>query len=397
MLVVIGALALITIEPASRSAGLVPALPLFKGLNYGVPLTASGQWVGTAWLRDDHWAQVKPAMAADLDFIEQHHLGRVIRLFIGLDQLMLWDRANAFAGFNPSALANLGAALDLFDTHHFRVVAVLFDQEVVGSPGNFRYQALDGDHEAMRTGYLRAAHEFLRAMDGRSTISAVDLFNEAYSSLGTAGHLPLPPAPDPVSPRYSVATVHAFLRDLYVNAKRAQPAMPVTVSDATLYWQPQPDLSLYDDVLDFYDVHVYDDHPDLSRVKHALDKPFMIGEAGAAVSGRHYTDQAVEAVAVRAILEQGLADGARAVLVHSIANQNVFPATRDRLTATGEVLSRFGAPPRFATNSALPIVLWPFPLVLFVTSRAGRYRAAGRRGRLTTHSRRELRWDRPPG
>ena len=143
----------------------------------------------------------------------------------------------------------------------------------------------------------------------------------------------------------------------------------MTVSDATLYWQPQPDLSLYDDVLDFYDAHVYDDRPNLRNLKRALDKPYIIGEAGAAIVPEHFTDQAIEARVVESLLEQGRAEGARAVLVHSIASQNVFPASRDRLTPTGEVLSRFE---RTSANRTKPSV-WPIvgaklPLVSFVTA-----------------------------
>jgi len=261
-------LALLTIEPAPPAVGVAvrPSLPSYKGLNYGVPLTQDGDWVGTAWLRPSAWPAVRPAIAADLVFIEQHHLGRVVRLFIALDQLMDWDRSLGFRGFRAAELAHLDETLDLFDAHGIRAVAVLYDQEVISSPGNFRFAALDGRHAAMRDGYLRATEGFLARYRQRATVAAWDLFNEAYASLGTGGGRPRPPAPDPVSPGYQTSTVHSFLHDLYLAARRAAPDAPLTVSDATLYFQPQPDLSLYDDILDFYDVHVYDDHPRLEAL-----------------------------------------------------------------------------------------------------------------------------------
>jgi hypothetical protein len=369
---ILALLILITVEPAGRgNEGTVLALPSFKGLNYGVPLTSSADWVGTAWLQANRWPQVRPAMAADLTFIEQRHLGRVVRLFIAIDQLMNWNSVTGFAGFKDRELSNLSQALDLFDAHGIKVIAVLFDQEVRGSPGNFRFQALDGHHDAMRGGYLQATGEFLSWLGERSTIAAIDLFNEAYSSLGTDGRLPKPPAADPVSPGYSGATVHQFLRDLYTAAKRANDHIPLTVSDATLYWQPQPDLSRYDDILDFYDVHVYDDHPNLQNVRRALDKPYIVGEAGAAIVGGHFSDQAVEPGVIQSLLEEGRANGAEAVLVHSIANQNVFPASHDRLTPTGEVLAKFDASGTSLREPSIwPIVEGKARLVLFVTTAA---------------------------
>jgi len=389
-------LALLTIEPAPAAVGVAvrPSLPSYKGLNYGVPLTQDGDWVGTAWLRPSAWPAVRPAIAADLVFIEQHHLGRVVRLFIALDQLMDWDRSLGFRGFRAAELAHLDETLDLFDAHGIRAVAVLYDQEVISSPGNFRFAALDGRHAAMRDGYLRATEEFLARYRQRATVAAWDLFNEAYASLGTGGGRPRPPAPDPVSPGYQTSTVHSFLHDLYLAARRAAPDAPLTVSDATLYFQPQPDLTLYDDILDFYDVHVYDDHPRLEALSHTLDKPFIIGEAGAAVEGDAFADQRIEPGVVESILEQGRRAGALAVLVHSIASQNVFPATRDRLTPTGEVLASFDAAQ--ASRSEWPIVLRALSLVHFVTTIGGIWRwrrtpvaeiAAGREGL----------WKRPSG
>lgn len=190
--------------------------------------------------------------------------------------------------------------------------------------------------------------------------------------------------------------VHDFLRDLYATVKKANPRIPLTVSDATLYWQPQPDLTHYDDILDFYDAHVYDDRPNLRDLRHALDKPYIIGEAGASVVGEHFTDQVIEARAVRSLLEQGRADGALAVLVHSIASQNVFPATRDRLTPTGEVLAQFqGAGAALREPSVWPIAGNERALVPFVTTTGAISPIGGAPWQAIKHLGRETAWESP--
>ncbi len=331
-------------EPAPRAdAGRSLALPSGKGLNYGYPRTITGGYVGAQWLRsgtgrEDHWSEVRPDIAADLDFIQQHHLGRLIRLFIGLDQLMVWDTQQGFLGFHEPSVANFAETLDLFDAHDMKIIAVLYDQEEVGNLGNFHFEALDGHHAAMRSGYLRATDEFLRRFGSRPTIVAWDLFNEAYNSLSPDGGLPKPPAQDPVSPNYSGRQVQAWLRDLYHTAKRAAPDAWFTVSDATeLYGHQNPDLTKYDS-LDFYDIHVYDDNPRYPNWKTLLNKPYIVGEAGASVGKNHLSDQRINARAVQYLLGQADAAGVGAVLLQSIDEGNVFPHRRDRLTPTGMVL-----------------------------------------------------------
>ncbi len=344
-----------------------------SGLNYGIPLGRGGSWVGTTWLRSgtgyqDHWIDAWPQMQADLDFVERHHLGRVVRLFIGLDQLMLWNDATGFSGFREQNLANFQAVISLFAAHHLQMVAVLYDQEETASPGNFHFQALDGQHAAMRNGYLEASRQFLARFGGDSTIVAWDLFNEAYGSLGPDGGHPRPPARDPVSPNYPDEVVHAFLHDLYATAKSAAPRAWFTVSDGNLYVQPVPDLSRFDDILDFYDVHIYDDQPMFGDLRRTLDKPYMVGEAGASLKGDHLHDQSVEPAVVQNFLERAAGWGARAVLIHSISDQNIFPAAHDRLTPAGTVLSNFSA--QFAEGPRGPLCSPPPQLYYLCTNRA---------------------------
>jgi len=312
--------------------------PSDKGLNYDGPTAANGDWLGTRWLRtgDEGWAEARPAIQADLDFIVDHGLGRVVRVFIGIDQLMVWDRSTGFVRFDDGALRNLDQAFDLFDAHHVGVIAVVYDQEELSSPGNFRAQALDGHHAAMRQNYLAATEQFFRRYGSRPTVVGWDLFNEAYGSLGREGGLPRPPAPDPVSPNYPDVTVHAWIVDLYQAAKRGAPGAWLTVSDTTeLYWKDPPDTAGYAGAVDFYDIHVYDDHPAVRSWARTLDRPYLLGEVGGDVDhGLH--DPSVNSRAVAFWLSHARELGIRAVLAHS-SDGSVY-SLRSGLTATGRVI-----------------------------------------------------------
>lgn len=322
----------------SPAATPMLAVPTPAGLNYGMPHTLSGEWVGTQWLRPAYWDSTSPALAADLDFIQRYNLGKVIRVFIGLDQVIVWNANEGFDGFDAAALQHFSSALDMFDARGIKVVAVLYDQEVVGGSGNFHFEALDGSHPIMRRNYLRATDEFLRRFGQRSTIIGWDLFNEAYNSLGQDGQLPQPPHADPVSPNYTDQVVHDWMRDLYQVAKRAAPSARFTFSDATeLYWNPKPDLSKYNDVVDFYDIHIYDDNPRYPDWRSELQKPYIVGEAGASTANSHYDDQAINSRVVDYLLEHAQPAGVSTVLVHGRA----FSANRDALTPTGTAVAGF--------------------------------------------------------
>src|SRR5438034_9311120 len=125
---------------------------------------------------------------------------------------MSWDPATGFKGFEQSALQNFSAALDMFDAHGMRVLAVLYDQQETGSSGNFHFEALDGAHPAMRQGYLRAADHILGRFGARHTVIGWDLFNEPYNSLPQHGPLPTPQPAHAVSPTFSDPTLHAWTR-----------------------------------------------------------------------------------------------------------------------------------------------------------------------------------------
>jgi len=328
-----------TAPPATVAPGQAALrLPSIKGLNYDGPAAANGEWLGTRWLRaDGSWDAARPRLQADLDFIVAHHLGQVQRLFIGLDQLMVWNSSSGFVRFDDAALRHLDEALGMFDSHQLKVIGVVFDQEEVSSPGNFHFQALDGRHPAMRANYLKAVEQFFGRFGSRPTVAAWDLFNEAYNSLGTEGGLHRPPGEDPVSPNYPTRTVHAWIKDLYQAAKRAAPQAWFTVSDTTeLYWKDRPDTAKYDDAVDFYDIHVYDDHPSPKDWQRNLHKPYLLGEVGGDID-HGFKDQAVNSRVVSFWLSHARELGIQAVLAHS-AEEAVYSLRSRTLTPTGQVI-----------------------------------------------------------
>lgn len=337
-----------TATPAANPAIVAQplTLPSAVGINYDGPATADGQWLGTRWLRasdaeGEGWRQARPRLQADLDFIASHHLGALVRVFIGIDQLMVWDRSTGFVRFDEAAMTNLGQALDMFDIHGLKVIAVLFDQEEVSSPGNFRFQALDGAHPAMRAGYLRALDQFLRRFGTRPTVVAWDLFNEAYNSLGREGGLHRPPGDDPVSPNYQDTVVHAWLVDLYRTAKTVAPNARFTVSDTTeLYWKTPPDTARYDGAVDFYDIHVYDDHPRAVDWRSSLRLPYLLGEVGGDPD-HGFRDAGVNASAVSFWLSRARDLGISAVLAHS-ADDSLYSLRTGRLTPAGRAVMAAG-------------------------------------------------------
>jgi hypothetical protein len=325
-------------SPPSAAARPDLALPSLAGINYDGPAGEDEQWLGTRWLRagDEGWSAARPRLHADLDFIAAHRLGRVVRLFIGLDQLMARQPDGGFVRLDEAAAGHLAEAFDMFDAHRLTVIAVVFDQEETGSPGNFRFEALDGRHAAMRAGYLRATDEFFRRFGGRATVAGWDLFNEAYNSLGAEGGLHRPPADDPVSPNYPDDVVHAWIRDLYRTARAAAPSAWLTVSDATELYRDHPDPAKYDGAVDFYDIHVYDDSPTARDWAGALRRPYLLGEVGGDID-HGFRDPSTNARAVGFWLSHARGLGIRAVLAHA-ADCAVFCTENGTVTPTGALL-----------------------------------------------------------
>jgi hypothetical protein len=311
-------------------------VPTAAGLNYGMPRTRDGKWLGTRWLQGKNWPSARESFIRDLDGIRSNHLGSVLRLFIGLDQLMVWDPEQGFQGFDETALEDLQDAFGIVDSHQMRLIVVLYDQEEQSSAGNFHYEALDGRHPGMRAGYVQATQQFMARFGNTAGVAGWDLFNEAYNSLGTEGGLPRPPAADPVSPNYDDGTVHRWLKDLYGAARRGAPGAWLTVSDTTdLYWKHPPDPARYADVVDFYDIHVYDDHPRYPDWKGSLKKPYIVGEAGASVRGSHFDDQTIDPPVLKYLLDNASQAGVRTVLAQGRA------LSGGTLTPIGEVVAAY--------------------------------------------------------
>ncbi len=340
-------------QPAARVAQASPspacpsetsgALPLIsdRGLNYGTPPGPDGEYLGLTWLRsdmgsDDNWSQAQRGLQATLPFIQQQHLGQVLRVFVGLDQIMLWKEGR-FQGLDPAGVDHFRTALQMFRSSGLQVDVVLFDQEQQSTAGNFRYWALDGRHPQLRAGYLEATRDFVSMFGDDPTIAAWDLFNEAYNSLSPDGGLPTPPAPDPVTAGFSERVVHQWMHDLYDTAKCAAPAAWFTFSDATALDSHHPDPGLYSGCVDFYDIHVYQAHPYLPDWKAVLKKPFILGEVGSPRTGGS-VNQGENARVVRYWLSHAAGAGVAAVLVQD-EKGTVYAPDLTRLTPTGVALS----------------------------------------------------------
>lgn len=327
------------------TSGTSGSLPLRsdRGLNYGTPPGPDGEYLGFTWLRSDmgsqdSWPQAQEGLDATLPFIQREHLGQVLRVFVGLDQIMLWKHGT-YQGLDAAGVAHFRTALQLFHSHGFQVIVVLFQQEEQSSPGNFRYWALDGRHPGMRAGYLEAAKQFVSAFRDNPTIAAWDLFNEPYNSLSPDGGLPTPPAPDPVTAGYSDQVVHQWMVDLYDAAKCAAPQDWFTFSDTTALVGHHPDLALYSHSVDFYDIHEYEARPYLPNWKGLLKKPIILGEVGAPRTGT--LDQALNAQVVDFWLNHAHQADAVAVLAQDDKGAVYTPNLRN-LTPTGQALSSRG-------------------------------------------------------
>jgi len=193
----------------------------------------------------------------------------------------------------------------------------------------------------MRANYLTAVGQFFHRFGTRQTVVGWDLFNEAYNSLGREGGLPRPPADDPVSPNYADPVVHAWIQDLYRAAKSAAPQAWLTYSDTTeLYWKDQPDTAKYEGAVDYYDIHVYDDHPGARDWAHSLDKPYLLGEVGGDIE-HGFKDQSTNSQVVGFWLSRARALGIRAVLAHS-SDGSVYALGPGTLTQTGRVIEAAG-------------------------------------------------------
>jgi hypothetical protein len=309
------------------------------GTNYYTPaetFTGAKRWT---WLmrgvytRPNETTAVSPRQqfTSDLDFIRDHDVGRLHRLWINLDSLCRQTgEQSGFTGFDPQALANVDDALTLSYEHSISVDLVLLSySKATVDLYQFHPEALDGAHASMREGYLTAIASFVRHLsnnpDARSTVAVIDLQNEAYYQLeqyyGTAsdGSVILP-----------------WVRDLYAAAHAAAPMFSYTVSDTgrlldtSLMKQRQWE-EMYP--VDVFDIHLYDDAPWENAQRYAngrlLSKPWFTGEAGCASGHTACTYSGDDPVTVKVDqwwLENAPRMGAKAVLIEDRSTAWKYPS-----------------------------------------------------------------------
>jgi len=134
-----------------------------------------------------------------------------------------------------------------------------------------------------------------------------------------------------------LGVMHDFYRDFYAAVRGAGTRQPVGMdSIATVRSILETDkagalvnLPWYRDVADYYNVHLYNDAGAVPAPAARLDKPWIIGEAGASESGLHYGDPRYETLALAAFLANGRRLGARAVLPWSVTDSKALVRFED--------------------------------------------------------------------
>ena len=144
--------------------------------------------------------------------------------------------------------------------------------------------------------------------------------------------------------------MHDFYRDFYTAVRGTGTSQPVGMdSIATVSSLLEMDkagtlvnLPWYRDVADYYNVHLYNDAGAVPAQAARLDKPWIIGEAGASESGLHYGDPRYETPALAAFLANGRRLGARAVLPWSVTDSKAlvhFENGKPVLGPSGQLLA----------------------------------------------------------
>ncbi len=147
-----------------------------------------------------------------------------------------------------------------------------------------------------------------------------------------------------------LGVMYDFYHDFYAAVRGAGTRQPVGMdSIATVSSILEMDkagtlvnLSWYRDVADFYNIHLYNDAGAVPSQAARLDKPWIIGEAGASEQGLHYGDPRYETPALAAFLANGWRLGARATLPWSFTDSKAlvrFENGRPELGPSGRMLA----------------------------------------------------------
>lgn len=376
LLVICGALAVVVLVGVAilliRNHKTTKAIPRmhvsYTGVNYYDPTDFFTKCPDFTWLQASCYASphraIAPSrqLASDLVFVRSSHIGSFMRVWVSLDELMKWDPNKGYVGYDSNALANVDSALSQFAAQGIKVDLVL----LVYSKGShwlkqFHPDALDGSHPAMRSGYLRAVHDFISHLAAdpaaRHTVAVMDLETEPYYQLeqyfNDASHLH---AFGSCSNGTGTARndcvdreiIHPWLLDLYRTARSASTAFKYTFADtgrlltadraAQDFW-----ISMYP--VDVYDIHMYDDTPwnDTARWNSFvnLDKPWFAGEAGCGSGNVACTYNGQRALPVDSWWLAHLRTyGAQAVLIESHVTVWTYPngSTSQTLTSTGQAV-----------------------------------------------------------
>lgn len=147
-----------------------------------------------------------------------------------------------------------------------------------------------------------------------------------------------------------LGVMHDFYRDFYAAVRETGTRQPAGMdSIATVNSILETDqsgalvnLPWYRDVADFYNIHLYNDAGAVPAQAARLDKPWIIGEAGASEQGLRYGDPRYETPALTAFLANGRRLGARAVLPWSVTDSKAlvrFENGKPTLGPSGQMLA----------------------------------------------------------
>jgi hypothetical protein len=330
------------------------------GVNYYDPTSYFTHCADFTYLTQSCWNNQSIAdpprqqLLSDLKFVTSQHIGSLQRVWISLDQLMLWNPQSGFDGWRPGALHRVDDMLAIYRQFHVQVILVLFVYDgVSGWKNQFHPEAVDGQHAAMRAGYLRAEKQFLRHISQNPTdvaaMPVVELATEVYYQLEMFFD-----NPDRLGAFQNCRSgsrtnwdcvdrtiIHPWLKDLYRTARSASTAFLYTFADTGrlfhdyAYWN-----SMYPQ--DVIDEHLYDnapwDHAKLYANGREFTKQWLATEVGCSSGNVYCTYSGTRSTAVDSWWLDNLPkDGAKSVLVECHVTAWLYPngSSSQVLTATG--------------------------------------------------------------